>query len=420
MAGRPVSLKLAMRQWLAEIGFLDNPFTDEAFSAEGDSYLSDCFVEFPYYDELLGQPGSPGPRFVFAQRGGGKSTLRIQIYRKMENALKDDTRAAVTVCCDQFDVLCERVSWDLSKVTLRMHIEQIIGLVVTRLFELGVREKPLIDLRSLGDNHRRLLRWYIDNFSRCLHPWQLNRLLGKLEGIFYFVSVENILKGTQKVSQELAKAVPGAEPIVAALNDIVQWKTQGVDRADVPSRDLVEALLEICQELGLHEVVVLIDNVDAAQYAGEQYDFEPAFNLIRSLGAAVDILRLPGFVVKFFLPAEMLTRADTSFRFDIFKERQIEWDQEALAHILRQRLSVFSNGVYTSLAPLCEENLQRKIDRLLLSQAQTPRELLHIGNELLMQHFRFPTKERLLTQAAWQRAVEVVEDRRQRSKRPST
>jgi len=407
---------LLLKEWLARKGFLDNPFDEKALAAETDEYLPDCFVEFPYFEEVLGSPRSPGPRFIFTERGGGKTALRFQMERELDKSLEGDEGRVLAVAYDKFDVLCERVGWDMCKITLRMHIEQIVGLVVSRLFELGVRDKPKVQLTVLGDNDKRLLRWYIDNFSTCLHPWQLRKLLSKLEGIFYFVNIGNILEGTQKVTKDMAKAIPGAQPVVETLLDIVNWKPHQVEPKNVPGRDLLEGLIEICKGLNIDAVYVLVDNVDQAQYAGEAYDFVPAFQLIRSLGAARDILLIPGLVVKFFLPTEILGWAETSFRFDVLRKRCIEWDKEALGRVLRRRLATFSGGTYKSLRPLCEVELQPCIDDLMLNNANTPRDLFRLGNELFAQHFKFRSDKPELTMDDWWEALNKVMEERQRQR----
>jgi hypothetical protein len=407
---------LLLKEWLAGKGFLDNPFDEKALAAETDEYLPDCFVEFPYFEEVLGNPQSPGPRFILTERGGGKTALRLQIERGLDKFLEADEGRALAVTCDQFDVLCERVGWDTTKVTLRMHIEQIVGLIVSRLFVLGVQDKSKIQLRALGDNDKRLLRWYIDKFSPCLQPWQLSRLLGKLEGIFYFVNIENVLKGTQTVTKEMAAAIPGAKPVVETLLDIVSWKPHPVEPKDVPGRDLLKGLIEICKGLNLDAIYVLVDNVDQAQYAGVDYNFAPAFHLIRSLGAARDILLTSGLVVKFFLPTEILELAETSFRFDVLRKRCIEWDREALSRVLQKRLATFSGGTYRSLSPLCQAELNSQIDDLLLDNANMPRDLLRLGNELFAQHFKFRSEEPELTADDWQKALNKVTEERQRQR----
>jgi hypothetical protein len=86
---------LDRREWLKGYGFKQDPFCAEALRAEDDELLypekgatTEAFVEFPYYQEIRGTPGSPGPCFIFACRGGGKTALRLRIQRDFDNALK--------------------------------------------------------------------------------------------------------------------------------------------------------------------------------------------------------------------------------------------------------------------------------------------------------------------------------------------
>jgi len=54
-------VSLSLSEWLSEHGLRDNPFDAEAFQAETDPGFVLCFIQFGYYEEILGKPKSPGP-----------------------------------------------------------------------------------------------------------------------------------------------------------------------------------------------------------------------------------------------------------------------------------------------------------------------------------------------------------------------
>lgn len=413
--------KLTLEEWLLYNGFVDNPFKGEARRAENDDRLYDCFEKFPYYDEVKGSPHSRGSCFIFTARGGGKSALCRQIQSELDETLGEEYNRILVILYNDFELIQRQFENNLRENDVpatkifSMHIEEIIKLIIIKLFEIGVQRSPKINLGSLKRSSKHLLRWYIDNFSKCLQPWELDKFLGQVEGLSHFINVEDILKGAKGIAAMTAKGLPeAARPVVETLLEIVNWKPPEVDKSNVPSSDLLKDLVDICQELNINSIYILVDNVDQERLAGKNSDFRPALNLIRPLGTASDILCINGLVFKFFLPLEIADQAKDYFRFDILPRRDIAWGKEDIKRILQKRLCVFSKNQYESLAPLCEKGLDAQIDDLIVKSSDTPRDLIELGYEIFQQHFKdSPTSEPLLTWGDWQAAWKKVSRYRQ-------
>ena len=415
---------LTRDKWLVSNGFeqdgqAQNPFTRSAHLAEYDPRRVECFEEFPYYEDVKGTLQSPGPALIYAVRGGGKSALRCQILSDLDHTLNSDSGHILAVVYDQFDRLLAPVENDTTRVTLRMHIEYIVGLVVARLFDLSIGKSPTVKLRDLTTNQKWLLYWYIVNFAKYLHYRELNQRLGKLLGSKYYLTPENIVK----VLLEVLKTVPKAGETMGALSEVLtDWPLRQAAPANIPGQDLLIDLVEICKTAGIDAIYVLVDSLDSANLLGKQGDFEPAFLLIRSLCTtpALHIQYIPGLVFKIFAPEEIHSLAQNVFRPEM-GERHIHWqkllsgEESPLSRVLRKRLQVYSNGLYSSLSPLVEDELAPRIDRLFVEQARTPRELLVLGQGMLEHHFAYPSAEPLLTQKDWEAACRELEKYRQRN-----
>jgi len=188
--------------------------------------------------------------------------------------------------------------------------------------------------------------------------------------------------------------------------------------------DLLEGIMNICGELGLDAVYVLVDDVDEPQYYGDLRDFSPAFELIRPLAAAPKLLSIKGLVFKFFLPMEIKSRAETAFRLDKHKAREVLWSDEDLHKVLNKRLEVYKrkDEEWASRPPphlddLCVPELRSLEDKVVKEARGSPRDLLRLCNELLAQHFKENvTQELLLTVDCWRAALKAIkEDHRQQA-----
>jgi hypothetical protein len=171
--------RLDRASWLRANGFWRDPFA-EAMRAEDDKLLScrdeSAFVDFPYYDEIKGDPLTPGPRFIFAFRGGGKTALRLHFHRMFEADLQKEPGGILSVIYNDFESVIERARLASSSITARYHIEHVTALITRRLW--GILTDPDVvfpfeNLKTFNDHFLKRLIWYLNTFD-ALSPWQLN------------------------------------------------------------------------------------------------------------------------------------------------------------------------------------------------------------------------------------------------------
>jgi hypothetical protein len=423
--------KLTRKTWLKKNGFVietqdgtervQDPFNSYAYFAETDPYRKECFVEFPYYNEIKGNLHSPGPVLIYTVRGGGKSALRCQISEEWDDTLNTDKNRILAVVYNEFDSLLRQVDYIPENVRLRHHVSEIVGLILSRLLSLAIEGKSNLSLRHLESSQKRLLRWYIQHYAKSLHYDEINSSLGRLGGMRYFVTSDNLLR----IFRNLSRALPAAEhPVNAVVEVLESSPLREANPSNVSNVDLMSDLIEICQGVGIHGICVLIDDLDTADLIGEG-DFRAAFNIIRPLCSThgLHIRKIKNMFLKVFVPEEIYSVSRGVFRFEL-GERHIEWripdvGESPLHRVLRNRLQVYSRdssyrlGTYQSLSPLVREDLSKKIDALFFKAAETPRELIVLGDAMLSNHFRYPTTESLLTAEDWEAAKKALKQYRE-------
>src|ERR1700676_5504750 len=88
---------MALREFLARIGFAENPF--QFTNADEEEHLQTYFIPPPYFNSVWGDPESPKSQVIFGPRGGGKSAQRRMIE------LKAETSDVFVITYDRFEGL---------------------------------------------------------------------------------------------------------------------------------------------------------------------------------------------------------------------------------------------------------------------------------------------------------------------------
>jgi hypothetical protein len=420
---------LPRREWLYENGLVRDPFEAEARRAETDELLSstgDVFIEFPYHHEITGSIRDPGPRFIFANRGCGKTALRLSIERKLnENLVKSTEPPILVVPYCQFDTVLANVDNEPSKVTPRDHVEQIIQLILERLFEILSSDSTALSTmlkQKLKDpSTRKLFLWYLAVFG-ALYPWELDRLTARVDGLRSILDGETVLEFTKSIANLAGETLTPAsfQKLIGKTVELIKLpERRDLDKSRVTIKKQLEDILAVCRQFGFTGIYILVDNVDEPQYYGENKDFHPAFQLIHTLASASGILGIPGIVFKFFLPKEMRPQCRNSLRLDIYGDREIVWDKESLEKLLNQRLNACwkkdERREKYSLADLCNDELKLHIDERIVAFAteyKSPRALIYLGNELLAEHFcnGFRKTDDKISIETWERARQRAEE----------
>ncbi|MGC1273431.1 MAG: hypothetical protein WBC44_06955 [Planctomycetaceae bacterium] len=177
------------QQFLEHHGIVENPFGQE--DAQSDHvFKQHCLkgTHHPAWDKIAGNPGDPSTSVVFGEKGAGKTALRLQIARNVDEHNRSQTEGRVFIVeYDDFnpflDAFRERLfgrkknpDRALRHWRLWDHMDAILSLAVTQLvrgiLETGTTresEPPRIaaeDLQKLDRNQKRdllMLAAYYDH-----------------------------------------------------------------------------------------------------------------------------------------------------------------------------------------------------------------------------------------------------------------
>ena len=177
------------QQFLEHHGIRENPFGQEDAQADH-VFKQHCLTgtHHPAWDKILGEPGEPSTSVVFGEKGAGKTAIRLQIVKQVQeyNAAHPEARVFV-IEYDDFNPFLDafrdrlfgrkrKADRALQSWRLWDHMDAILSLGVSRLvrgiLESGTAKESsagkisLDDLKTLDRNQKRdllMLAAYYDH-----------------------------------------------------------------------------------------------------------------------------------------------------------------------------------------------------------------------------------------------------------------
>lgn len=164
---------MKIQQFLEHHGIGSNPFADE--DAQTDSVFKEHCIDtthHPTWDKIYGDPSEPSTAIVFGEKGAGKTAMRLQIVRHIDqhNRAHSD-RQLFVIEYDDFNPFLDRfkdklgrrrrLDQVLSYWKLWDHMDAILSLGVTKLVDrildtplrAAASDKPTLDTNRL-DRHQ--------------------------------------------------------------------------------------------------------------------------------------------------------------------------------------------------------------------------------------------------------------------------
>ena len=392
--------KLILDNWLGLVGFEANPFATREAESEGPA-LGEFFVEYPYFDEVRGSGRHPETTFLFADRGCGKSANRCMI----EEACRDQEIEGQVLAIPHTDFrsILRQVEGDVSRVTLDMHLHEILRQGVVAL--LGY-------LQHFPDAMERLCRdeqprWVALTPSTYLTSSFINRLLRRAGGIGLGLTAERLREAFHDgdYRQLILEADRQTRLTVYLLAVLLHANVAEATSASPSPVAQLEEFVDLLRCLGFDAAYVLVDRVDELPDTAQSARAGVA--LLSSLLKDLSLLELPRVAFKFFLPTEMQPGVQALVRTDRVLLRHVTWAENDLRRLLQARLEAFSaNQAISSLSQISEPEVQDIDQRLVHQAVGSPRNLIRLGGLLFSEHCRLPVKERLHIDAQdWTRAI---------------
>jgi hypothetical protein len=153
---------MKIQQLLEHHGVARNPFSEE--DAQTDPVFKDHCIEstfHPTWDKIYGDPSEPSTSIVFGEKGAGKTALRLQIARHLQQYNKSHPdRRLLVIHYDDFNPFLDRFRERLSARRKRRaervlkewklwdHMDSILSVAVTGLIDRILQTQqpsPLVD-----------------------------------------------------------------------------------------------------------------------------------------------------------------------------------------------------------------------------------------------------------------------------------
>lgn len=383
-------------QWVNYFGFQRFPFDrpesgNEEFARP--DFLASCFVEPKSFERVFGQADAPVTSLLFAARGTGKTACRVMIDYYCKNGLarirdpkSDEPCYVLSVPHIHLDRVLEiaRQAYPRSKtppIRVEHHAEEIMRQAIPVFVDMLARVPEFVyKIDASPEDDFQDLCFFVIRYSFYLSSAQIRFLLDLEKRISpVFPILQNFIgygqdskgpksKGSFQFQQRLKNS---------SLFDIQEWS-------------------KAVRKLGIFATYVLVDGVDEIMESAG--DPRKAYSLIKSLVTHLGLMDgTPYFAMKFFLPSDeqSVVISDPDFRKDRgFVVKEIDWDEEDLIRILRERLSVLRLADYeirdrtaAGFDALCVPDLRGKIEGDVARIANgNPRRLMNFCAEMVSAH----------------------------------
>ncbi|NJO07271.1 MAG: hypothetical protein HC876_18135 [Chloroflexaceae bacterium] len=338
-------MQTIINQYLHIKGFQANPFATTNAEQEVDR-LPSFFVRLPWFDWLVGEPQHPESLIVFAPRGYGKTSHRLEVARIASDPQREHRALAVI-----FDDVHSLLHQGTDQVSLE------------NTYLPFLRRKTLQALKEQLEKQRTYLNV----------PQPDPETLARLHALLRLYAPRRPF------------SIPADEHDIATLMQEYRNTTLS------PREWLREELSVLAARAGFASVYVLIDGLDEASDTREHPDI--MLKLLDPLVSAPGLLQGCGFAFKFFLPdtLEQPMHEHNIGRLDRIPHRSFAWDANELMRLFALRLQTFSReegsmvSRINSFQDVCEATFD--VDASMVQAACcSPRRLIDVARDIVEKH----------------------------------
>ena len=335
------------RELYQNLGFKENPFS--RFSAEEElEYLEDIFIHPKYYQTIYSNLQAGASRFIFGERGIGKSALMFKLKNQLENEKK-------------FAILIDRYDEIPLKNNNKEFLLEVLKVLTTN-FSIMILKNPFI-IKSLNKYDKEKLAFFINTFFKSLSRTEFEEIYNKatsykdknifkkffnwlllkpinitISGASEFISstVSNSL-GLNNPSREFYKSyIPELQ-----LKHIEESKINIKILEYKRIKEFLNDLVGIIKKTGYDKAVIFFDKIDEYQELGGNIDLISEF--LKEIISDTNLLYLNDLSLVFVLWNKIKGPLNTKgLRCDKFKARDITWTTDEIERILESRLKHFS------------------------------------------------------------------------------
>lgn len=371
-----------MGELFDKLGFLENPFS--RFSAEEEvDYLEDIYIQPRYFQSLLSDLLSGASRFVFGERGSGKSALILELNRELSK------RNALSVLIQKYD--------DIPLENNDKHLLLLIIRNILNNFIIALTKNPFL-LKKLNKYDKEKLSILIRDFYRSISKQEYEDVYNKVTKF----KTKNLLKRlfnaiNRPINIAISSSIEiGSDFICKSLNlpkvanttfyksYLPELKIETLSQNEKESyflqsykllKDTLIDLTRLIQKVGYVNTIVFMDRID--EYRALDGKINNMVLFTEQILKDTDLLYQNGLSLVFSIWTEVKRKLnEKGVRFDKFKPIDITWTNEDIARILQKRLDHFAINKPYNMEQLFESI--EELDSLIELAHKSPRDLIRL------------------------------------------
>lgn len=439
-------------KWLRSVRLRGNPFRYHLAQYEQE--------DLPFYFVPLGELrvqnliNEEMPWVIYTDAGCGKTALRMMVAARCYPRASDSDVLCIECGLDELGKVLkeagslqavEPVHWACILVQLADHHLPDLDLGITDIpSHPPIRQGPVFIAYAREDRNfvdtlakdleaEGIALWY----DRKLHAGRrwCKELATHIEASRALVAVlSSNGRASEWVEREALYAIDHSVPVIPYLvagDDLPIWAVDGQEArsedeliralrsprttlytvvsslSDV--RDLLKRLASAATAAGYRRILCLVDEVD--ELPAVQGQPSKAVRLLGPLMAPA-LREVRGIAFRYFLPRSVepfIQEQRRDFRLDRCRVKHVQWTDQDLLRLIRQRMIACSQdsfAPYQSLGELCERTggLAQSIDKELAALAEgSPRAAIWLANRLIELHCGIDEPPRLIRPETWER-----------------
>ena len=403
---------MEIKEWLQVWQFEHNPFV--IFDADRDPYLQTAMVENTSLRSVLLHIERPSPYVIFAIRGAGKSSMRIDTERYL-----DEYRDKVlTISYVEFNELLAEVARPRrlpmeyspnksalarllkrkkeetlardSRMTLDDHLDYILKLGIEKLYQYicaDQKEDLLADNREIAEKFLLLTALYFAPNDLSSKVTALRRVIetsGYIRRSNFFAK-----KQSKLLAGEIYRHIRGVPVSLDGIFKIIQeigpglFEFHGIPRTTENRFTLLKSYMELVRYFGLSGVYLLVDRVD--EPTSIKGDPEKMRELVTPI-LDDQLFQIDHLGIILFLPYE-LHDLKKYYRSDRIKTiSSINWSPDNMIRLIEKRMNVGRRpgSPPIHLADIFEEDGESKAQFIV--RQLTPRNAFRLLSIIVEEH----------------------------------
>jgi len=363
-----------------KMGFKENPFSK--FSAEEEvAYLEKIYVPPKYISTILNDIEGNNSRFIFGERGNGKSALMFDLIDSLRE------KKALVIMIDDYQFLMSSGNHLILRY-LREISEKLIK-EITR--EMILKE---IKISSFEIVEREKLAFLIKNFFRTSSKKEFENFGGltpseKAYNVAFANILNRLIGGAVTITSDLISKAFGL-PVIEEKNiyreylPLIKKTTSEIDFTKITENELFNLLgdaLEIANLIGFKNIVFFFDKVDEEREIAGKIKEET--DILEPILLSNKILLDRRYSMTFLLWSKLKSEIENrGVRLDKIGHVNVNWNNTEILEIIEKRISYFSDGSASFIKLFQSPD---DVDLILSLANKSPRDLIILMNKIYTQ-----------------------------------